>query len=126
MRPSSVLNSGRPSESPRACSTESGTTPPLSAAAIACMTWSRSSEAVRWIVRPLGVYQRAVVSLSAVVWSMRNSDCTSPLPKVGRPTTSARSWSCRAPAMISAALADPTSTSTTIGIPGHAWGLLSA
>ena len=65
--------------------------PPFRAASMAWIIWSRSSVAVRWMVRPLGVYQRAVVSLSAVFWSMRNTDWTSPFPKVGSPTTRARS-----------------------------------
>ncbi len=39
----------------------------------------------------------------------------SAFPKVGRPTTSARSWSCSAPATSSEALAVPSFTSTTIG-----------
>ena len=71
------------------------------------------------MVRPLGVYQRPVVSLSAVLSEKGNSVWTSPFPKVGTPTTTARSWSCRAPEMISAALAVPSLTSTTIGRFGH-------
>ena len=45
-----------------------------------------------------------------------------PLPYVVSPTTSARSWSCSAPAMISAALAVPRFTRTTIGNPRQRWG----
>src|SRR2546425_2583564 len=77
------------------------------------------------MVRPLGVYQRAVVSLSAPSGVSGYSDCTSPLPNVGVPTTTARSWSCSAPVMISAALAVSPFTSTTTGRPGHGWGLPS-
>src|SRR5205823_151498 len=77
------------------------------------------------MVRPLGVYQRAVVSFSAVSGVSCHSDCTSPLPKVGVPTTRARSWSWSAPVMISAALAVPPFTSTTIGTVGQSWGLAS-
>ena len=71
------------------------------------------------MVRPLGVYHRAVVSFSAVSGVNCHSDCTNPLPNVGVPTSTARSWSCSAPAMISAALAVPPFTSTTIGRFGH-------
>ena len=41
--------------------------------------------------------------------------CTEPLPKVVSPITTARSQSCSAPETISAAEAEPASTSTTIG-----------
>src|SRR5215216_3106288 len=71
------------------------------------------------MVRPLGVYQRAVVSLSATPSPSGKSVWTRPLPKVGVPTTTARSWSCSAPAMISAALAVPSFTRTTIGSSGQ-------
>ena len=91
------------------------------ASSAACAICSSSLSAVRWMVRPLGVYQRAVVSLSATPSPSGKSVCTSPLPKVGVPTTTARSWSWSAPAMISAALAVPSLTSTTIGSSGHAW-----
>src|SRR2546422_1948337 len=81
-----------------------------SSAASACASWSSSLLLLRWMVRPLGVYQRAVVSLSATSGVSGYSDCTSPLPNVGVPTTTARSWSCSAPVMISAALAVPPFT----------------
>src|SRR3989449_6516590 len=68
-----------------------------SSAASACASWSSSLLLLRWMVRPLGVYQRAVVSLSATSGVSGYSDCTSPLPNVGVPTTTARSWSCSAP-----------------------------
>ena len=40
--------------------------------------------------------------------------CSEPLPKVCVPSTTARLWSCRAPATISEAEAEPALTSTTI------------
>ena len=40
--------------------------------------------------------------------------CTEPLPKVCVPSTTARLWSCSAPATISEAEAEPALTSTTI------------
>jgi hypothetical protein len=46
---------------------------------------------------------------------MRNTRWALPLPYVAVPTTSARSWSCSAPATISLADADPLSVSTTSG-----------
>src|SRR5207244_11981854 len=90
-----------------------------------CSSWSSSLLLLRWLVRRLGVYQRAVVSLSATSGVSGYSDCTRPLPNVGVPTTTARSWSCSAPVMISAALAVPPFTSTTTGRPGHGCGLAS-
>jgi hypothetical protein len=41
--------------------------------------------------------------------------CTEPLPKIWVPTTRARLWSCKAPATISEAEAEPPLTSTTRG-----------
>ena len=57
--------------------------------------------------------------------------CTEPLPKVLLPRTTARRWSCSAPATISDAEADPPLTSTTIGAPlrmsaGFALNFISA
>ena len=44
------------------------------------------------------------------------TDCTKPLPKVFWPTNTARLLSCRAPERISLALAEPSFTSTTMGL----------
>jgi len=62
-----------------------------SSAASACASWSSSFLLLRWMVRPLGVNQRAVVSFSAVSGVSCHSDCTNPFPNVGVPTTTARS-----------------------------------
>src|SRR5213595_1122362 len=43
--------------------------------------------------------------------------CTEPLPNERVPTSVARLWSCRAPATISEAEAEPPLTSTMIGLP---------
>src|SRR5271157_3499863 len=43
--------------------------------------------------------------------------CTEPLPKLRVPTTTARWWSCKAPATISLAEAEPLLISSTIGRP---------
>ena len=43
--------------------------------------------------------------------------CTDPLPKLRSPITTARCWSCSAPATISDADADPESIKTTTGAP---------
>ncbi len=71
----------------------------------------------RWMVRPLGVNQRPVVSLSAHPPSRVKMSCTTPLPKVAVPSTTARSWSWRAPATISDAEALEPSVSTTSASP---------
>ena len=63
--------------------------------------------------RPLGVYHFPVVSFSAQPPSSGKRVWTSPLPKVVVPMTRPRSWSCRLPAMISEADAEPPFTSTT-------------
>ena len=70
--------------------------------------------------RPLGVYHLPVVSLSAYPSSSGYTDCTNPLPNDVCPTISARSWSCRAPATISAADAVDPSVSTISGIDPNA------
>ena len=46
---------------------------------------------------PTGVYQRPVVIFRKLPPESGKSVCTEPLPKVGTPSTSARSWSCSAP-----------------------------
>src|SRR5687767_1876863 len=76
-----------------------------------------------WMLRPDGVYQRAVVIFSQFSPDSGNSVWTEPLPYVVRPSTSARSWSCSAPATISDADALFGSTSTTIGRPGNSSGV---
>jgi len=58
----------------------------------------------------------AVVSVSPVSKLRSKTVCTSPLPKLVWPTTSARSWSWRAPVTTSEADAVPSSMSTTSGI----------
>jgi hypothetical protein len=67
------------------------------------------------MVRPLGVYHRPVVSLSAQPPSRGKTSCTSPFPKLVAPTITARSWSWSAPATISDADALSRSVSTTSG-----------
>ncbi len=74
---------------------------------------------VFWIERPDGVKYFAVVSFSAPSSPPFRgiTDCTEPLPKVVRPTSSARWRSCKAPETISAAEAVPELVSTTMGRP---------
>ena len=67
------------------------------------------------MLRPLGVYQFAVVILSDASLESRNTDCTSPFPYDVVPTTTARSWSWSAPATISEADAVAPLISTTTG-----------
>ncbi len=67
--------------------------------------------------RPLGVKYLAVVSFSAAPLLMGMMVCTEPLPNVFVPMTIARPLSCRAPATISDAEAEPPLTSTTMGAP---------
>ena len=69
--------------------------------------------------RPDGVNQRAVVILTPPPEPVAKIPCALPFPNVVRPMTTARSWSCSAPATISDALALPASTSTTSGRFGH-------
>ena len=56
-----------------------------------------------------------MVSLSPEPSSSSITVCTDPLPKVGVPISTARLWSCSAPATISEAEALPAFTSTTTG-----------
>ena len=67
-------------------------------------------------MRPLGVKYRPVVSARPAPSLMRYTPCTSALPNVVSPTTSARSWSCIAPDTISEALALLRLTITIIGM----------
>ena len=69
------------------------------------------------IERPPGVKYSAVVSLTARDSEIGMTVCTEPLPKLSVPMMMARPWSCRAPATISEALAEPPLISTTTGTP---------
>src|SRR5690554_740930 len=69
-----------------------------------------------WIERPDGVKYSAVVSLTPRSSFSGRMVCTEPLPKLLVPRTTARLWSCRAPATISEAEALPPLISTTRGI----------
>ena len=62
---------------------------------------------------PEGVKYRATVNLNAEPSLNPYCSCTRPFPNVRRPTIVARSQSCKAPAKISLALADSSSTNTT-------------
>jgi hypothetical protein len=71
-----------------------------------------------WIDRPGGVKYRAVVSRSAPLPEPNGMMvCTEPLPNERVPTKVARRWSCRAPATISEAEAEPPLISTMTGLP---------
>ena len=56
-----------------------------------------------------------MVIFSAVSADSGRTVCTEPLPKVCAPMMVARLWSCKAPATISLAEAEPSLTSTTSG-----------
>ncbi|MNP60529.1 hypothetical protein D3C76_1556220 [compost metagenome] len=73
-----------------------------------------------WIERPFGVKYSAVVSFSARSLASGSTVCTEPLPKLSVPISTARFWSCRAPATISDAEALPPLIRTTSGTPSLA------
>ncbi len=67
------------------------------------------------MLRPDGVYHRAVVSFRMFRPGSSYSVWTDPFPKLVSPMSTARSWSCSAPATISVAdaLRSPISTATS-------------
>ena len=71
-----------------------------------------------WMERPDGVKYRAVVRRRAPFpWPRGIMVCTEPLPNDRVPTIVARFWSCKAPATISDAEAEPPLIRTINGLP---------